>query len=418
MTSRRPTDDSRPDSPQRVGLLFTVVLAGLAMIGPFTIDTVFPAFEQMGGQFRADTAAMQQVTSLYLLSFAVMSIFHGPISDAMGRKPVMIIGLLGFTAATILCALAPTLPVMLVGRLLQGGFAGAATIVSRVVIRDLFSGSAAQRLMSNVMMIFSVAPAIAPVVGGWLLSVGPWQSIFWAIACYGVVMAVTVGVVLPETLPTAERRPLNAASVVRAVIRVGSRGAVVRLALLTACTFGAQFTYIAAAPIIVVDLLGLGERDFWVLFVPLIGGIMAGAFISGRTADRVPRRRLIDVAMAFALVAIAVNVLIVAWQPSLPWVMLAPPLAATAVGTMFPVLNLEILDQAPDDRGAAASLGAFGTLFGNAVLAGVIIPVVSGSLLHLALTSLAYAVLAMLLWRWHRSRPSDPAATPVPHERN
>ncbi|SEF00574.1 multidrug effflux MFS transporter [Ruania alba] len=408
--SRNPPESSRPPSPERVGLLFTIVLAGLAMIGPFTIDTIFPAFEQMGGQFRADTAAMQQVTSLYLLSFAVMSIFHGPISDAMGRKPVMIAGLIGFTMASIMCALAPSLPVLLAGRLLQGGFAGAATIVSRVVIRDLFSGSAAQRLMSNVMMIFSVAPAIAPVVGGWLLSIGPWQSIFWSIAGYGVVMAVLVGVVLPETLPTAERRPLNPPSVVRAVVRVATRGAVVRLALLTACTFGAQFTYIAAAPIIVVDLLGLGERDFWVLFVPLIGGIMVGAFISGRTADRVPRRRLIDIAMTFALVTVVVNVLIVAWQPSLPWAMIAPPIAATAVGTMFPVLNLEILDQAPDDRGAAASLGAFGTLFGNAILAGIIIPVVADSLLHLALTSLAYALLAMALWRWHRSRPGTMAA--------
>ncbi|UFU07692.1 multidrug effflux MFS transporter [Ruania halotolerans] len=388
-----------------MGLLFTIVLAGLAMIGPFTIDTVFPAFEQMGRQFTSDTAAMQQVTSLYLLSFAVMSIFHGPISDAVGRKPVMIAGLLGFTVASIACALAPGLPVLLAGRLLQGAFAGAATIVSRVVIRDMFSGSAAQRLMSNVMMIFSIAPAIAPVVGGWLLSIGPWQSIFWSIAGYGVVMAVLVGVVLPETLPTAERRPLNAPSVVRAVLRVGSRGSVIRLTLVTACTFGAQFTYIAAAPIIVVDLLGLGERDFWVLFVPLIGGIMVGAWISGRTADRVPRRRLIDVAMTCALVAIAVNVLIVAWQPALPWVMLAPPLAATAVGTIFPVLNLEILDQAPDDRGAAASLGAFGTLFANAALAGLLIPLVSDSLLHLALTSLAYAVVAMALWLWHRSRP-------------
>src|SRR5690606_15993575 len=191
------------------------------MLGPFTIDTTFPAFSRIGSEFGADTTAMQQVTSVYMLAFAVMSVFHGPLSDAMGRKPVMITGLVGYVVASVGCALAPNLAVLLVMRTLQGTFAGAATIVSRVVVRDMFAGPAAHRLMSRIMMIFSVAPAIAPVAGGWLLQVGDCRTIFWAVAAYGALAALAVLVVLPATHPPLRRPPLRGRAAVPPLLLVG-----------------------------------------------------------------------------------------------------------------------------------------------------------------------------------------------------
>lgn len=401
MSEAASRNDPTASAPS-AGVVITLVLAGLSMLGPFTIDTVFPAFTRMGEEFGADSTAMQQVTSLYMLAFAVMSVFHGPLSDALGRKPVMIGGLAGYVVASIGCALAPNLAVLLVMRTLQGTFAGAATIVSRVVVRDMYAGPAAHRLMSRIMMIFSVAPAIAPVAGGWLLQAGDWRIIFWAVAIYGVVAAVTVLGVLPETHPPHERTALQPGAVVRSLLSVGRHPTMVRLALVTAFAMAGQFIYIVGAPIIVVDLFGLGEQDFWTLFVPIISGLMIGAWISGRLAERITRSRIVDLALVFATLSGVVNVVLVLLAPRLPLAMIGPALLALGIAVAFPAIQLEILDAFPHNRGAAASLGTFASLAFNALLAGVIAPLVTGSLIEVAVTSFVLLAVGLALWVWHR----------------
>ena len=179
----------------------TVLLALLGMFGPFSIDTPFPAFQEMGADLDVSEASMQLVVSAYLGAFAVMSLFHGPLSDAVGRKPVMVTGAAVYALASIGCALAPSLPVLLGFRVLQGMSAGAGTIVSRTVVRDLFEGARAQRLMSTIAMIFGIGPALAPIVGGWLLLLGPWPLVFWFLSLFGTVIALSVLVLLPESHP-------------------------------------------------------------------------------------------------------------------------------------------------------------------------------------------------------------------------
>lgn len=387
---------------RRAGLLITGVLASLAMIGPFSIDTVFPAFASMGTEFGAGDASMQQVTSIYLISFAVMSVLHGPISDTLGRKPVMLTGLGIYVLATIGCALSPSLPVLLAFRALQGASAGAATIVSRAVIRDLYSGPEAHRLMSQVMMIFSIAPAIAPVAGGLLLAWGPWPVIFWAIAAYGVLIAVTTAVVLPETLAPHDRQPLRVPAIVASLVQVGRHPAFARLALATTFTFAAQFVYIVSAPIMVTDLLGKGEQDFWILFVPLIGGMVVGAWLSGRLAGRIDSSVLVDRVIVAALAAGLVNLVLMLTLPRLPFAVIGPALIAFAVAIAFPVLQLAMLDLFPHHRGAAASLASFASLVFNALLAGLISPLVTSSLLVLASASMVFAVVGACFWWVHR----------------
>ncbi|USQ78164.1 multidrug effflux MFS transporter [Ornithinimicrobium faecis] len=401
-------------SARRAGLLITAILASLAMIGPFTIDTVFPAFASMGRDFDASTAAMQQVTSIYLISFAVMSILHGPLSDTLGRKPVMLTGLGLYVLATIGCALSPSLPVLLAFRALQGACAGAATIVSRAVIRDLYSGPEAHRLMSQVMMIFSIAPAIAPVAGGLLLAWGPWPIIFWAIAGYGVAIAVATAIVLPETLPPQDRQPLRLASIVAGLLEVARHPGFGRLALATTFVFAAQFVYIVSAPIMMVDLLGKGEQDFWILFAPLITGMMLGAWLSGRLAGRVDTSVLVDRAVLAALIAAGLNLTLMLTVPTLPWAVLGPACIAFAVAIAFPVLQLAMLDLFPHHRGSAASLATFASLVFNALLAGAISPLVTGSLTVLALSSTVFAVVGAGFWLLHRRLESvaGPAVSP------
>jgi DHA1 family bicyclomycin/chloramphenicol resistance-like MFS transporter len=286
------TRDLDPRSA-RVAIGIPAVLALLSMIGPFSIDTPFPAFEQMGRDLAVETHELHLVVTVYLLPFAVMSIFHGPLSMRLGRKPVIVGATVGYVAASVLCAFAPSLGWLLVGRAIQGLAAGGASIVSRTVIRDLFDGPQAQRLMSRVLIIFGIAPAIAPVVGGVLVQLGPWQLVFWFMAGLGLFTIAATLLVLPESHPAERRVPLRFGEVVRGLGEVLRVPAFHRIAWAATLVFGAQFLYIGGAAIFLVDLLGQGELDFWKLFTPMIGAMMLRSTLSGRLAGVLEPTRVV-----------------------------------------------------------------------------------------------------------------------------
>ncbi|MGO2361087.1 MAG: MFS transporter [Brachybacterium tyrofermentans] len=418
MTTPFPTSHV-PPAPRRAkaGARITLTLASLAMLGPFTIDTVFPAFTRIGAEFGGDEVALQQLVSAYLAAFAVMSIFHGPLSDALGRKKVMIGGLVIYLIGMFGCVLAPSMGTLILLRVLQGMSAGAATIVSRVVIRDMFSGSEAQRLMAQVMMIFSVAPAVAPIFGGWLLLLGDWRWVFAGVGAYALLVLVLT-VRLPETLPPEARTPLRVRSLLGSLAHVGRSPVMLRVAAASAFGFAAQFLFIAGASIVVVRLLGLGERDFWVLFIPLIIGMLSGAWVVGRVADLMDRSRLITFGFVGTVVTTVVNLVLVSFAPEftggLSWGLLlaviGPMLIAFTVALLFAPIQLEVLDLFPHERGAAASLGTFFGLVLNALLAGLIAPLVTTGLVALGLTSLIFALLGGGFWVWHLRAVRRPVA--------
>ena len=390
------------------GARITLTLAALGMLGPFTINTVFPAFAQIGEEFGASDVVLQQLISVYLASFAVMSVFHGPLSDALGRKKVMLTGLAIYIVAMFGAVLATGLGALIALRILQGVSAGAATIVSRVVVRDLFAGAEAQRLMARIMMIFALAPVIAPILGGWLLLLGDWRWVFAGVGLYGVlVLALTA--LMPESLPKEARIPLRLGAVLGSLWEVGRSPVMLRIALATAFGFAAHFVFVAAAPIIVVRLLGLGEQDFWVLFAPLIIGMMAGSLVVGRAADVMDRSRLITIGYLGTLATSVLNLVLVLLAPDpaggldltlLP-VLVGPALMSFTASLFFAPMQLEILELFPHQRGAAASMGTFFTLVMNALLSGVIAPLITGSLTVVALAALGYVIVGALLWAWH-----------------
>jgi DHA1 family bicyclomycin/chloramphenicol resistance-like MFS transporter len=401
---------------RRLRWLVPLLLAGLAMLGPFSIDTPFPAFQEMAGDFSVTSTQMQLVVSGYLLAFAVMSPFHGPLSDALGRKPVIVVGVLAYVVASVGCALAPSLGALVGFRVLQGLSAGGGVIVSRTLVRDLFEGAEAQRLMSRVMMIFGVAPAVAPIIGGLLLQVGPWPVVFWFMAGVGLVLVAVVTVALPETHPPGRRTPMRVGALLGSLVSVSRHLPFHRVAWAAAFAFAGQFLYIGTAPIFVVDLLGLGELDFAFLFVPMIAGVMLGAWVSGRAAGRLDTDLLITGAMLVATAGAAANVLLAALpgtSAALPWAVVGPAVIAVGTAAAYPSLQLTLLDMFPASRGASVSMFTFFTLVLNGVMASALAPLITRSVLALAVASAVMVVAGLVLWTWHR-RVARPPRRIVP----
>ncbi len=384
-------------SSVKLGRLIPITLAGLIMIGPFTVDTPFPAFSAIQSDFHVGASATQQLVSFYLFTFGVMSVFHGPLSDAIGRKPVMIGGVAVYALASLGCVFAPNMTVLLVLRAVQGISAGGGVVLARTLVRDLYDGPDAQRLMSRVMMIFSLAPAIAPIIGGVIVANANWRWIFAGLALLGLVLIALIIFVLPETQPVERRTPLKVSALVANLWEVARNPTFLSIALIAALSFGALFAYIGAAAIVVVDLLHLGETDFWMLFVPLIGGMLVGSYVSGRAAGRIATTRLVTLSLTGAVVAAGLNLALS--ETILPLQMLGPALIAFAVQTGYPTVQLLLLDMFPQTRGAATSVMTVISLVLNAVVAGLLTPLVAHSMLSLAVTSLLAVLLAYGLWR-------------------
>ncbi|MGV1007897.1 MAG: multidrug effflux MFS transporter [Dermatophilaceae bacterium] len=396
--------------PRRPGVL-ALLLATLTMIGPFSIDMMFPAFVEIEQTLGVDAVAMQQAISVYLLAFAAMSLFHGPVSDAVGRKPVIIGGSTAYVLASTVCAVAPSMAWLLAGRAMQGLCAGAGMIVARTIVRDVFDGQAAQRVMSHMSMIFGVAPALAPIVGGMLLGWSSWRSIFWFLVGFGLLLLVGSWVLLPETHPPPLRTPFRPSALLGAMWSMAKDPSVARLCAVSSFNFGALFTYIAAAPAIVVTYLHLGEGDFGVWFVPIVTAMIFGSFLTGRLAGRLRRGTFITMGFASSTIGGALQVLglTVTGGPQLPWVLVGPVLTALGIALVFPIVTLVLLDQRPSHRGTASSLQTLANTLLNAMIAGLVVPLVVGSMTTLALTAVGFTLAAWSVWLWHRWRL--PAAT-------
>jgi DHA1 family bicyclomycin/chloramphenicol resistance-like MFS transporter len=391
----------------------TLLLAGLAMFGPFAIDTMFPAFPAIAHEFGADEFAMQQTLSIYLIALAVMSLVHGPLSDALGRRPVVIGGVALFTLASIGCALTWSIESLWLFRALQGTCAGAGWIVARAIMRDLYEGPVVQRLMSNVSMLFTVAPALAPIIGGWVLLAGNWRWIFWFLALWGSLLLVASIWRLPESHPPERRIPLRLGALVGGYVEMLLDRQFWPLAIAGTMNFSALFLYISSAPAFVVGLLKLGPQQFAWLFVPAVSGMFLGAMLSGRLAGHISVARTITSGYTVMLVASVINIGVALWlpQPQIPWSVLPIGLHAIGISLSFPSLTILLLDRFPLHRGGASSLQAFVSLVFNAVLAGFVAVFLSDSVLHLALGAGTLTAIGFVAWRVFRHSTRTEKAT-------
>jgi DHA1 family bicyclomycin/chloramphenicol resistance-like MFS transporter len=382
-----------------------VLLACLGMLGPFSIDTYLPAFAGIATSLGATPVQMQQTLSAYLFGFALMNLFHGALSDSVGRRPVVLVGVAVFTLASVGCAMSQTIGQLVFFRALQGMSSGAGIVVSRAIIRDMFPQADAQRVMSQVTIFFGVAPAVAPLVGGWLFVGLGWHAVFWFLALIGLALWLINWRWLPETLHVAQRQPMRVAPLLRGYGQMLGNPNFLLLALASGVPFNGMFLYVLSAPAWLGDVLQLRPTQFFWFFLITIAGIMSGAWLSGRLAGRLKPKYQIRRGFVIMLLASLVNVVLnLSLAPHPSWALLTVGVFAFGWALMVPVVTLLVLDLVPERRGMASSLQACIGSLANGLVAGVVAPLVMHSAAGLALTSLGMMSIGLVAWVWVKPR--------------
>lgn len=351
------------------------VVAGLSMLGQFAIASYLPAFPVIADDMHVTGAQVQQSLTAYLLPFVLMMPWHGAISDALGRRRMILLGCALFTLGSLVCAGATGIWGLHVGRALQGGSAGIGVIVGRAMVRDVFHGIKAQKVMALVAMIFALGPALAPVCGGWLLLWIGWRSIFVFLALVSASLLAACWLWVPETLPRARRHPLDPMSLARAYGNMLAHGRFIALALANAGVNVAIYVYVFTAPRFVTQYLGLGAQSFGWVFIPIVAGILFGALASHRIAGRVRPEQSVWIGHAIMLLAGTFNIAVCALHaPAMPWALVALPVFAAGMTITQPSLQLLALDCFPMRRGLASSGYVTTQQFGNLLLSALLVP--------------------------------------------
>lgn len=380
--------------------MLTVILACLGMGGALAIDTYLPSMPAIGREFGVGPLAVQQTLSIFLLTFAFMMLFYGTLSDSFGRRRVLLVSLTLYMVTSLAAAFAPTFGFLLVCRALQGAAAGAGSVVSAAIVQDRFSGAQAQKMMSHIMMVFGLAPAVAPVLGGYFQVHFGWRSTFYFLAVFGALMIALVLKGLPESLPPEKRQPFHPVDIAKNYLMVMKKPQFLLLALSLGLAFGGLSLYIGSAAHFVMGILKLPETAFAWMFIPLIGGMVVGSALSSKFASKVSAEKMTWYGYAMmglsGVWGIAYNA---AFEATVPWAVL--PLAVFTFGLAFamPAIQVKALSLFPDNRGLASSMQSFIQMMAFALVSGLVAPLLFDSALKLSSGLAAALLISFVLWR-------------------
>jgi DHA1 family bicyclomycin/chloramphenicol resistance-like MFS transporter len=341
---------------------------------------------------------VQQTLSVFLAMFAFMTLWHGAISDAFGRRRVTMAALGLFALASVGCAGAQNIQQLWFFRALQGMTAGAGLVIGRAVVRELLHGAEAQKVMSQITMMFALAPAIAPILGGWLAHVFGWRSIFLFLVLLSTAQMAWAWHALPETLPRAKRRPLHPLYLLRAYRKVLSQPAFLATCGALALNSAGYVLYVVSAPVFLMTFLHLHRTQFYWLFVPAMVGMAGGSWLSSHLAGRLSPAGTVRLGYFIMAAAVAANCLLNYFVlPQLPWTV--TPILPFVFGMSLaaPSITLMALDLFPGQYGLAASCQAFIQTSCAALNAALLAPLLWGGTLSLATGQLGVLVISAAL---------------------
>jgi DHA1 family bicyclomycin/chloramphenicol resistance-like MFS transporter len=407
-----------PSPPRTRGrrLLFVVVLGSLTAFGPLSIDMYLPGLPDMAHSLGASASEAQLTLTACLVGLALGQLLAGPLSDRLGRRGPLLVGVTAYSAASLLCAVAPSIHVFTGLRLVQGLAGAAGIVISRAAVRDMYSGVEAARFFSILMLVNGLAPILAPVIGGQLLKVTSWRGVFVTLAIIGGVLLLGSAVAMHETLPP-ERRRGDGLRATLATFRGLCRDTVfVGYALTCGLSFAAMFCYIAGSPFVLEDIYGISPQVFSAVFAANACGIVAASQINHRLLNRFTPMALLRAALLAAAGAGVVLLTLVLIGGLGVWAVLVPLfVVVSSVGIVMPNSTALALTDHPDTAGSASAL--LGML--QFVIGALVAPLVGVAGKHTAVPmAVMIALLSvgalMAMGALTRRRASVPAArTPL-----
>lgn len=335
------------------------LLAALSAFAPLAIDLYLPSLAAIGEELQASSGQVQQTVTVFLAGFALGMLFYGPLSDRYGRRRIIFAGTTVFVAASVACMLAQSIEQLLVFRLLQAFGGGAAAVISRAVVRDLFGETDSARVMAMIAMVTSLAPMVAPLLGAYILELGSWRYEFLALALFGLLCTVTTYMLLPETLSQG-RSQTSITQAFQGYATVLKQGNARMLILAGGGHFAAMFAYITGTPFVYIEFFGLSEKTYALLFGSNILTLIAFGYISTRMVKRTGTTVLIQLGSTLGLLG-ALLVLASAWNGgNLGWnlglMVFGFWLCVGSLGFVAPNTTAQLLGKHPNNAGAASAL--------------------------------------------------------------
>jgi DHA1 family bicyclomycin/chloramphenicol resistance-like MFS transporter len=373
----------------------------MVAIGPLSIDMYLPGLPEITRSLHAEDAAVQLTLTAVVAGLALGQLVAGPLSDRIGRRRPLMIGLLSYSAASLLCALAPSVLALTGLRFLQGLTGGAGIVIGRAVVRDLYSGAAAAKLFSSLMLVTGLAPILAPVIGAQVLRFTAWQGIFVVLAGLSLAIVTLATVALPETLPPERRDRGGLAGTLQTMRGLLTERSFLGYALTAALAFGALFAYISGSPFVFQDIYGLSPQAFSLAFgvngLGLVAGSQINAHLVGRYGPAYLLRRALLVITTSAATLLAVVLIgdLGVWP-----VIITTFLVMSSLSFVMPNSTaLALADHAKVAGTASALLGVIQFLVG-----GLAAPLVglggTGTAVPMAVVMLSLAAGAVVVNRW------------------
>ncbi|HEY9408634.1 MAG TPA: Bcr/CflA family multidrug efflux MFS transporter [Jiangellaceae bacterium] len=392
--SGRP-DSGLSGSSRRSMLRLVLVLGALTALGPLTIDLYLPAFPAIAGDLNASESAVQLTLTGTLLGVALGQLIIGPMSDSLGRRRPLVAATVVHVAASVLCAMAPTIAVLGAFRVVQGMAAAAGAVVSMAVVRDLYTGIPAVQLLSRLMLVTGVAPVLAPTLGGQVLQVTDWRGVFWVLAALGVGLVAVVTFGLRETLPADRRRSGGVAATVRTYGSLLRERTFVGLMLTGGLMMAALFSYIAGSSFVFQGVYGLSEQEYGLMFGINSVGLVIATQLNARLVRRVGPQWVLSTALVVAAGASGL-MLVAAVTGLFGFFGIAVPLFVLLATVGFTMPNTPVLALADHGRSAGTAAALLGAM--NFAIGAVTAPLVgafgTGTAAPMAAVMLAMTTLA------------------------
>jgi DHA1 family bicyclomycin/chloramphenicol resistance-like MFS transporter len=370
------------------------LLAGITALAPFSLQIFLPALPAIQASFAVTPGIVQLALSLSILANAVANLAYGPLSDHFGRRPVLLVGLAAFIAGSLACALAPSIELLIVARIVQSVGGAAGMVLARAIVRDLYDRERSASIIAYLTMAMVVAPMLAPTIGAVLLDVASWRAIFFVVTGVGVVLIWPIVVTLAETRPPQVRRiggPLSGAG---ALLRSGTF-----LAYALQSTFGIAifFSFIAGAPYFMMDVLGRSATEYGLWFILVSAAFMAGNLVAGRFSARIGLDRMVLTGslLGVAGAGLAFTLLLAGyWMP----LALFGPIMAVGLGNGFAVPNAQAgaVSVQPLLAGTASGLAGFSQMFVAALVSQAVGMLQNGTPYPMAAFMAGCAVLSLL----------------------